>query len=107
MVQQRPDGTVEFAFFRPAASLVELAGDFNRWQPADAPMAMDDAGWWRTRLRLEPGEYRFRYRVDQDDWEADFAAFGVDVDRHGLWTSRVAVLEVPASQTRPDLAVAG
>jgi len=74
MVVHQTDGTVEFAYFRPGADSVSLAGDFNGWQSHAHPMHRDDEGWWRLHLALPPGEYRFKYVVDHCIWETDFAA---------------------------------
>lgn len=87
MVSVHHDGTIEFAFFRPTALSVRLAGDFNNWNPAGHPLLRDRDGWWRLKLSLPPGEYGFKYLVDGKLWEADFAAFGVEPDRFGGWRS--------------------
>jgi len=98
MVFQQDDGSVEFAFFRPAAKDVALAGDFNQWNAEQFPLQRDEQGWWRVRMTLKPGEYRFKYRVDGKLWEADFAAYGVENDKHGGWNS---VLWVQPETTKP------
>ncbi len=81
MVTQKQDGTVEFTFFGPAASQVALAGDFNNWQTEAQHLRRDENGWWKLNLKLQPGEYRFKYLVDGAMWQADYAAFGVELDR--------------------------
>ncbi len=93
MVNQLNDGSVEFAYFRPGAQQVCLAGDFNQWKSEEHMMRRDEDGWWRIRMALPPGEYRFKYVVDGSLWEADFAAYGVEMSRLGGWTS---VLYLPA-----------
>ena len=95
MVIQHDDGTVEFAFFRPAARTVRLAGNFA--VPAQN-MQRDKSGWWRLRLAIEPGEYRFRYRVDEMLLEADFAAYGVEPDKNGGWFSVLWITGQPTAQ---------
>ena len=74
---------VEFSFFRPQAGHVHLVGDFNHWRGADMPMARSTDGYWRARLRLPTGEFRFRYCAD-GNWFTDYAAFGVEHDVLGL-----------------------
>ncbi|MFN4243267.1 MAG: glycogen-binding domain-containing protein [Tepidisphaerales bacterium] len=69
------DGTVEFRMFRPGAAEVRLAGSFSQWQ-AEYALSPSPDGWWSLRLRLPPGEHRFRYEVD-GRWFTDFAAHGV------------------------------
>ena len=87
MVHRNEDGTIEFAYFRPGAVSVVLAGDFNQWSTDQHAMTRDEGGWWRLRLALPPGEYRFKYVIDGKLWEADFAAFGVEMCRTGGWNS--------------------
>src|SRR4051794_1929433 len=62
--------TVEFRFFRPEASAVHVAGDFNRWKPDALPMQRAGDGWWHARVALDGGEYRFRYLAD-GNWFTD------------------------------------
>ena len=74
---------VEFRFFRPGATQVHLAGEFNEWR--DDELAMTDCGdgYWMARLRLPAGEFRFRYCAD-GQWFTDYAAFGVEPGDFGL-----------------------
>jgi 1,4-alpha-glucan branching enzyme len=86
------DGSVEFRFFRAAARQVFVAGDFNDWTE-QLPMRRDGKdGWWTIELKLEPGDYRFRYLAD-GTWYTDFASNGVEATKTG-WNS---LLVVPAS----------
>jgi len=87
MIITHDHGKVEFAYFRPGAERIALAGDFNQWNPATHAMQRDDTGWWRLALELPDGEYRFKYVVDGHIWEADFAAYGVELSELGGWTS--------------------
>jgi 1,4-alpha-glucan branching enzyme len=88
------DGSVEFRFFRPAASDVRLVGDFDAW--AGQGMHRDVNGWWTAVLQLSPGEYRFRYVAD-GQWFTDFASNGVEVTTLG-WNS---VLVIPTAKSAP------
>jgi 1,4-alpha-glucan branching enzyme len=97
MVTRQHDGTIEFAYFRPGASHVCLAGDFNGWQSGSHLMKRDPQGWWRLRLALPTGEYRFKYIIDGSIWEADFAAYGVEMCKIGGWTSVLYVAPAPQS----------
>jgi hypothetical protein len=45
---------------------VEIAGDWNGWQPA--PISRDGSGRWMVPAHLEPGVYRFNLRVDGARW---------------------------------------
>jgi 1,4-alpha-glucan branching enzyme len=90
MTRQRPDGDMEFRFFRRAASAVYLAGDFNGWNPSATSMQMTDDGWWHCRLQLQPGLHRFKYVAD-GYWYLDYGAFGVERGPLGEWNSTVWV----------------
>lgn len=73
---------MEFRFFRPDAAEMFLVGDFNGWHDTALPMTLERGGFWRCRLRLPEGLYRFKYRSG-DQWYVDHAAFGVDYGPHG------------------------
>jgi len=77
------DNWVEFSFYRPDASHVFVAGDFNGWQHGRLTMSPNDNGYWTTRLRLPAGEFKFRYCAD-GQWFTDYAAFGVEPGRFGM-----------------------
>jgi 1,4-alpha-glucan branching enzyme len=100
MIITHDDGTVEFAYFRPGASHIALAGDFNQWNIQTHAMERDDRGWWRLELELPDGEYRFKYVVDGHIWEADFAAYGVEMTEMGGWTSVLCVNSAAPARLR-------
>ena len=50
----------------PAASHVELSGDFTRWTPASLERGKGDR--WTLTTRLSPGVHRFVVRVDGGSW---------------------------------------
>ena len=82
---------VEFLFYRPGARQVHLAGDFNNWRTGELHMVRTDDGYWKARMKLPAGEFRFRYCAD-GEWFADYAAFGVEPGRFGL----DSILRVPS-----------
>ena len=90
---------VEFAFYRPDAQDVQLAGDFNDWQPGQLPMVPSDDGYWTARIPLPAGEFKFRYWAD-GQWFTDFAAFGVEPGVFGL-DSVVRVPHPPLKVAQP------
>lgn len=109
MVTQEADGTLEFAFYRPGARTVRVAGDFNLWDPTRHELAPYDGpngedGWWRLRTQLAPGEYRFKYVVDGHHWETDFAAYGVEPDPTGEWNA-VLLVASPDELARPRIEI--
>jgi len=87
-------GEVEFCFYRRGARRVFLCGDFNDWHQTSLPMAVIDGGWWKCRLRLAAGSYRFKYLSD-GEWYLDYAAFGLEMGPPGTWNSVVLVSGEP------------
>ena len=106
MVTQQSRNTLEFAFFRPGAQSVCLIGDFNGWRAGITSLRGDGLGWWRTRVTLPTGEHRFRYLIDNAWCEADFAAFGVEREGDGEWTSVLWVRPGRDTEIRPQPASA-
>jgi len=69
-VSQINDAVV-FVTLYPRAQIVQIAGDFNNWQPEDAPMQkVGDTGVWQTKMNLPQGRYRYRLVVD-GQWQQD------------------------------------
>jgi 1,4-alpha-glucan branching enzyme len=95
MTMVKADGSVEFRFFRPNASQVCIAGDFNEWSGSGMRMQPQGDGWWLAQTPLPPGEYRFRYLAD-GKWFTDYAAHGVELGPAG-WNG---VLVVPGPRRR-------
>jgi 1,4-alpha-glucan branching enzyme len=63
-VRQFKDSVTFTALF-PDADVVQLAGDFNNWQPERTPMKRSQKdGLWKVKLPLHPGTYRYRLVVD-------------------------------------------
>jgi chromosome partitioning protein len=60
---------VLFTLEAPDARRVQLAGDFNGWEPDGGEMEFSN-GVWRKMLALAPGRYRYRYVVD-GRWQSD------------------------------------
>ncbi len=69
-VNQVKDAVV-FVTLYPRAASVQVAGDFNNWQPEQTPMKkVGDSGVWQTEMNLSPGRYRYRLVVD-GQWQQD------------------------------------
>jgi len=69
-VNQIEDAVV-FVTLYPRANSVQIAGDFNNWQPEEAPMQkVGDGGAWQTKLSLPAGRYHYRLVVD-GQWQQD------------------------------------
>jgi len=69
-VNQINDAVI-FVTLYPRADSVQIAGDFNNWQPAETPMQkVGKSGVWQTELSLPAGKYRYRLVVD-GQWQQD------------------------------------
>ena len=95
MTSIRPDGRVEFRFYRPNAADVKVLGTFNKWDGDSLVLESEGDGWWSAIANLKVGEHRFRYWVD-GHWFTDFASHGVELERHG-WNSVLIVPEITQS----------
>jgi 1,4-alpha-glucan branching enzyme len=57
------------------ADTAVLCGDFNGWDPNKHPMKLRKDGRFTLTVSLKPGvDYRFRYLLDGERWENDWAA---------------------------------
>jgi hypothetical protein len=69
-VTQMSDAAV-FVTLYPRAQEVQIAGDFNNWQPEQSPMEkVGESGVWQTKMNLAAGRYRYRLVVD-GQWQQD------------------------------------
>jgi peroxiredoxin len=74
-VQKLAGGDYEVTFYyRPDSGVktVQLAGDFNDWQPEKTPLGGPDrAGRFSVKLKLAPGDYGYRFLLDGERWRSD------------------------------------
>ena len=69
-VSQTNDAVV-FVTLYPRAAKVQIAGDFNNWQPEKTEMAkVGESGIWQAKLKLPPGKHQYRFVVD-GQWQQD------------------------------------
>jgi chromosome partitioning protein len=65
------DDAVMFVTLYPRAQTVQVAGDFNNWQPEKTSMQkINENGAWQIKLPLGTGRYRYRLVVD-GQWQQD------------------------------------
>jgi 1,4-alpha-glucan branching enzyme len=79
---------VNFYCAAPDALSVEIAGDFNDWQPLRMSLLLD--GWWFVRLQLAHGYHQYRFVVDGAA-RLDPQASGMGFDGKNERVSLVAV----------------
>ena len=97
MTSVRPNGEVEFRFYRADAREVAVAGDFTGWEAKAIPMRPEGNGWWVARAKLDAGEYRFRYVAD-GQWYTDYASNGIEPCKAGA----NSILVVPERSAHAD-----
>jgi 1,4-alpha-glucan branching enzyme len=74
------------------ANHASLCGDFNHWSSATNPMSPRKDGRFSTTVSLDAGQtYRFRYLLDGERWENDWAADGYVPNTFGSEDSVVKV----------------
>ena len=65
------DDAVMFVSLYPRAENVQIAGDFNNWQPGKLAMEkVTGKGTWQIKMPLAKGKYRYRLVVD-GHWQQD------------------------------------
>jgi 1,4-alpha-glucan branching enzyme len=62
--------SVIFVASYPKAHIVQIAGDFNDWQPEKTQMKKANDGTWQVRIPLAKGIYHYRLVVD-GQWQQD------------------------------------
>jgi chromosome partitioning protein len=81
---------VKFVTLYPRAESVQIAGDFNNWQPQKTALKAAQDGKWELALALAPGKYRYRMVVD-GKWQQDPYNENAELNPFGEYNS---VLEV-------------
>ena len=85
------DDAVMFVTLYPRAQRVQVAGDFNNWQPEKASMEkVGENGKWQIKLPVNAGRYRYRFVVD-GQWQQDPYNEKTEVNPYGEMNS---ILEV-------------
>jgi 1,4-alpha-glucan branching enzyme len=59
-----------FSFTAPAATSVQLVGDFTHWQQEPINLRKGADGIWRATVELPPGAHQYRFLVD-GQWHDD------------------------------------
>jgi Carbohydrate-binding module 48 (Isoamylase N-terminal domain) len=92
------DGAVLVGFELPAAvsaTSVSVCGDFNDWSPQQHPLSLASDGTFVTYVPLSAGRrWRFRYLLDGERWENDWAADGYEPNGLGSDDSVVDLTDV-------------
>jgi len=112
-------GSVLVTFELPAAAAaaaVSVCGDFNDWSPTSHQLTRTDNGSFQATLELPAGRrWRFRYLLDGQRWENDWAADDYLPNVHGgddsvvdlTDTSALPLAPVPAADAAGRTDIAG
>lgn len=77
----------------PTAKKVVLVGDFNNWNLEEGVTMKKSKNVFKTSIDLETGkEYEFRYLLDGEAWENDWAADKYVATPYGVDNSVVSTL---------------
>ncbi len=83
--------SITFAAFYPDACKVQLAGNFNNWQPErDSMKKVGNEGDWQLTLRLRPGTYCYRLVID-GKWQQDPSNKSTEPNPYGELNSVLTV----------------
>lgn len=85
----RSNGTVRFSFIQDGARKVQVAGDFNNWDPQSLRKQKD--GTFTLNLELAPGTYEYKFIID-GTWTVDPDNSAWALNPYGTLNS-VAVIE--------------
>jgi hypothetical protein len=80
------------------ARTVQVAGDFNGWDPSRTSLERVSDSAWAVTIALEPGRYEYMFVIDGRTWIADPFASETNDDGFG---SQNAVLDVSAARGAP------
>jgi chromosome partitioning protein len=82
---------VVFVTLYPRAKSVQIAGDFNDWQPSKMQMEkIGESGVWQASAKLPTGKYRYRLVVD-GQWQQDPYNETTELNPFGGYNSVVEV----------------
>jgi hypothetical protein len=66
-----PPVLVRLMVLQPMAKTVQVAGDFNGWNPMSTPLEPISNGAWTVTIPLNPGRYEYMFVVDGQQWVGD------------------------------------
>ena len=79
---------IEFYTYIANAKSVSLAGDFNNWKQDEVILKPFKDDIWRVELPLlPPGEYEYKFCIDNQWWQEDVSNAYRVPDGYGGWNS--------------------
>ena len=77
---RRAKKKTSFKLRAPEAGQVYVVGCFNEWDATANPLQRDAEGNWGCTMFLEPGEYEYRFVVDDVWWDDPLATMRIPND---------------------------
>lgn len=90
LLPRQVEGGVRFAVYAPFAKTVQIAGDFNDWNPSEIHLERDAQGLWATTIALPPGRHNYKFVID-GNWLTDPSNPDFERDTRGNVNSLVEV----------------
>ncbi|MGV2827865.1 alpha-amylase family glycosyl hydrolase [Myxosarcina sp. GI1(2024)] len=79
--------SIRFELFAPYNQEAAVIGSFSDWEAI--AMTKDDDGYFRTEVKLEDGEYKYKYRIrskswffEPDEWVDVIDPYATDIDEY-------------------------
>lgn len=86
------DGRLSFVFVCDHAERVELMGDFNGWAPDTVLFEEIFDGLWKVEIEAPgPGSYRYKFRINGEEWVEDPANW---YRKPNVWGSYDSILNI-------------
>jgi 1,4-alpha-glucan branching enzyme len=98
MIEILGAGWVRFVFEQAVDMPVFLVGDFNGWDEGSHQMELQEDGTYQTLLKLNPGEFEFKYKCG-GTWFNDRAAHRY---LQNCWGSENSIVVVPQYEEAAD-----
>lgn len=93
--QPTDDGVIFIARGHGAHNM-QIAGDFNDWNPHRTPMMRIDDDTFQVKLPLRPGRYGYRFVID-GQWRNDPANHRTEINPFGELNNVVVVAGAPVA----------
>jgi chromosome partitioning protein len=87
---KKVEGGTRFSIYAPSARNVQIAGDFNVWNPSEGQMMRDAQGLWIITLPLSEGRHNYKFVID-GRWTMDPGNPDFERDARGNVNSLVEV----------------
>ena len=82
------------------ASQINIVASFNNWSISETPMKVADGIGWEATVKLKPGQYEFRYLINDYYWYNDWSADGYESNRLQNADNCLLILDKPKKEKK-------